>query len=144
MISQEYIILVSQLMKLYILSAHSFLYVNHTCIKWFKKIQKKLQSVEQVCFNQTETSQLSLMFHLHCLILLRFLLWGFPDGASDKKNPPANAGDIRDAGSIPRSGRSPGGGNGNQSVQQVHVNQTKTSQLVLILQLHSFIICFLI
>ena len=29
------------------------------------------------------------------------------------KNPPANAGDIRDMGSIPGSGRSPGGGNGN-------------------------------
>ena len=29
------------------------------------------------------------------------------------KNPPANAGDVRDAGSVPRSGRSPGGGNGN-------------------------------
>ena len=29
------------------------------------------------------------------------------------KNPPTNAGDIRDAGSIPGSGRSPGGGYGN-------------------------------
>ena len=29
------------------------------------------------------------------------------------KNPPANAGDIRDVGSIPRLGRSPGGGCGN-------------------------------
>ena len=29
------------------------------------------------------------------------------------KNPPANAGDIRDTGSNPGSGRSPGGGNGN-------------------------------
>ena len=29
------------------------------------------------------------------------------------KNPPANAGDIRDVGSIPRLGRSPGAGNGN-------------------------------
>ena len=29
------------------------------------------------------------------------------------KNPPANAGDARDAGSIPASGRSPEGGNGN-------------------------------
>ena len=29
------------------------------------------------------------------------------------KNPPANAGDIRDACSIPYSGRSPGGGHGN-------------------------------
>ena len=29
------------------------------------------------------------------------------------KNPPANAGDIRDRGSIPGSGRPPGGGHGN-------------------------------
>ena len=29
------------------------------------------------------------------------------------KNPPANAGDIRDEGSVPGSGRSPGGGQGN-------------------------------
>ena len=29
------------------------------------------------------------------------------------ENPPANAGDIRDAVSIPQSGRSPGGGHGN-------------------------------
>ena len=29
------------------------------------------------------------------------------------KNPPANAGDLRDVGSIPRLGRSPGVGNGN-------------------------------
>ena len=29
------------------------------------------------------------------------------------KNPPASAGDVRDVGSIPESGRSPGGGHGN-------------------------------
>jgi len=29
------------------------------------------------------------------------------------KNPPANAGDVRDVGSIPGSRRSPGGGHGN-------------------------------
>ena len=29
------------------------------------------------------------------------------------KNPPTNAGDVRDAGSMPGSGRSPGEGNGN-------------------------------
>ena len=29
------------------------------------------------------------------------------------KNLPANARDIRDVGSVPRSGRSPGGGHGN-------------------------------
>ena len=32
------------------------------------------------------------------------------------KNPPANAGDVRDAGSIPRSGRSPGGGHGTRKL----------------------------
>ena len=31
------------------------------------------------------------------------------------KNLPVSAGDIRDGGSIPGSGRSPGGGNGNHS-----------------------------
>ena len=42
-----------------------------------------------------------------CLGIVRFR--GF-SGASVVKNPPVNAGD---AGSIPESGRSPGGGNGN-------------------------------
>ena len=36
---------------------------------------------------------------------------GFP-GGSVVKNLPANAGDLRDPGSIPGSGRSPGGGRG--------------------------------
>ena len=33
------------------------------------------------------------------------------------KNLPANAGDIRDMGSIPGSGRSPGGGNATHSLK---------------------------
>ena len=37
---------------------------------------------------------------------------GFPGGAV-VKNPAAKAGDARDTGSIPGSGRSPGVGNGN-------------------------------
>jgi len=39
---------------------------------------------------------------------------GFP-GGTVVKNPPANAGDARDAGSIPGLGRLLGGGNGNLS-----------------------------
>ena len=35
---------------------------------------------------------------------------GLPGGV---KNPPSNAGDVRDIDLIPRSGRSPGGGYGN-------------------------------
>ena len=38
--------------------------------------------------------------------------WSFP-GGSVVKNPPANAGDTGDVGSISRSGRSPEGGDGN-------------------------------
>jgi len=38
--------------------------------------------------------------------------WGFPVGAV-VKSLPASAGDAGDLGSIPVSGRSPGGGNGN-------------------------------
>ena len=37
---------------------------------------------------------------------------GFPGGGV-VKNLPANAGDARDMGSVPGSGRSPGGGNSN-------------------------------
>ena len=47
-------------------------------------------------------------------MLVNVSQWALPDkgflGGSGVKNPPANAGD---AGSIPGSGRSPGGGNGN-------------------------------
>ena len=41
------------------------------------------------------------------------LLWGTSGEVLVVKNSPANAGDIRDMGSIPGSGRSPGEGNGN-------------------------------
>ena len=55
-------------------------------------------------------------------------------------NPPANAGDIRDAGSIPRSGISPGGGNDdppqyscleipmNREARQARVRRVKKNQ----------------
>ena len=45
----------------------------------------------------------------YCILFL-----GFPGGAV-VKNLPANAGDTRDEGSILKSGRSPGAGNGNHS-----------------------------
>ena len=56
-----------------------------------------------------------LFYSLLDIILPALLYLGFP-GSSVVKNPPANAGDPRDVGSIPRLGRSPGRGNGN-SVQ---------------------------
>ena len=42
-----------------------------------------------------------------------FFFWRASQAALVVKNPPANAGDVRDLGSIPGSGRSPGGGHGN-------------------------------
>ena len=69
----------------------------------------------------TYTQHSMLIFLVHCLWEV-FLCQhkGLPysyTGASQValvvKNPPANAKDIRDSGSIPGSGRSPGGGHGN-------------------------------
>ena len=40
------------------------------------------------------------------------LLFGASQVVPVVKNPPANAGDVRDMGSIPALGRSPGGGHG--------------------------------
>ena len=39
-------------------------------------------------------------------------VWGFSGGTQMIRNPPANAGDAGDMGSVPGLGRSPGGGNG--------------------------------
>ena len=47
------------------------------------------------------------------IIIYLLLVRGFPGGASGKDYLPASAGDVGDTGSIPRSGRSPGEGNGN-------------------------------
>ena len=51
---------------------------------------------------------MSLFYEENCLINIYRV---FP-GSMVVKNPPANAGDTRDTGWIPRSGRSPGVGNG--------------------------------
>ena len=50
--------------------------------------------------------------HVFPLTFTYYYIWGFL-GNSMIKNLPANAGDIRDAGSIPWWGRSLGGGHGN-------------------------------
>ena len=50
---------------------------------------------------------------INAINFLLLLMLGASQVALVLKNPPANAGDVRDAGSIPGSGRSSGGGNGN-------------------------------
>ena len=62
--------------------------------------------------NNLNTTWLHNEQYLHWIILIHSLgTWGFPGGTSGKE-PPASAGDGRDAGSIPGLGRSPGGGHG--------------------------------
>ena len=50
--------------------------------------------------------------HINSSLYIHNLYLRVPSGAV-VKNPPASAGDARDMDSIPGSGRSPGGGNGN-------------------------------
>ena len=50
---------------------------------------------------------------------------GFPGGASGKE-PTNNVGDLRDMGSTPGSGRSPGGGHGNPLHYSCMENPTRT------------------
>ena len=48
---------------------------------------------------------------MNLIATLALFPWGFPGGSVVRK-PPASAEDAGDPGSIPGSGRSPGGGNG--------------------------------
>ena len=50
------------------------------------------------------------------IFFLLATMLGFPGGASGKETS-YHAGDIRDVGSIPGSGRSPGNGNGKRTLQ---------------------------
>ena len=61
-------------------------------------------------FHKEPKKNLPCYFKLYPISYLS--LNGFP-GGTVVKNPPVNAGDIRDAGSIPESGRSSAGGHGN-------------------------------
>ena len=77
-------------------------------IKWAREVLKRKKPDIPLAF----------FFSQCCIFLsveaLRHVLRGkgFPGGTSDK-DAATNAGDVRDKGSIPRLGKSPGGGNGN-------------------------------
>ena len=50
------------------------------------------------------------VLHVSCVCVSQVALVVKKTNKQTNKKPSANAGDIRDVGSIPRSGRSPGGG----------------------------------
>ena len=68
--------------------------------------------LQSLCYTALLISFLALITSSDDLMWLCRLSAGFP-GCAVVKNPPSNAGDTRDAGSLPGWGRSPGGGNGN-------------------------------
>ena len=70
-----------------------------------------ITQIHSICFLDQKSRGLN-AFPIISHFFLRKIKWGFP-GGSVVKNPPANAEDARDAGSIPDLGRSSGGGNGN-------------------------------
>ena len=70
------------------------------CSKKKKKINKKTVKMFNFMFSRIP--------EIKCLYSLGMDF----EGGSVVKNPPANAADIRDVGSIPGSGRCPGGGHG--------------------------------
>ena len=60
----------------------------------------------------TSVMVLSAAYFPSCALFLQLIKSMYP-GGSVAKNPPANAGDSGDVGSVPGLGRSPGGRNGN-------------------------------
>ena len=74
------------------------------------------QRVRHDWITKQSTAQHSIPVNIVDLCLLKSsqrIEFGGSQVALEVKNPPANAGDVRDAGSIPGLERSPGGGNGN-------------------------------
>ena len=70
-----------------------------------------ITQIHSICFLDQKSRGLN-AFPIISHFFLRKIKWGFP-GGSVVKNPPANAEDARDSGSIPGMGRSPEAGNGN-------------------------------
>ena len=63
-------------------------------------------------YNQTQLSNLTATNNVYTNVTICTLYWA-SQVALEVKNPPANAGDIKDVRSVPVSGRSSGRGNGN-------------------------------
>ena len=83
------------------------------------------------------------------LAVNNLILYDFP-GSTVVKNPPANAGDARDAGLIPRLERSPGEGNGDplqyscpENPMQVSKESYLTEQLNNSVCIQNILICAL-
>ena len=88
--------------------------VNETSINWKPELFL-IYVTMQINLSYTQSIK-QFQYLLKCLALWitfsYYKLWGFPGGASGKE-PACNAGDTRDVGLFPRSGKSPGGPHSN-------------------------------
>ena len=88
------------------------------CPSWLRSIKvPNVRCTVTIRFSFQKTNPVEVLLKIMRL-MERHLIGGYCNhqGASQAlvvKNTPANAGDVREAGSIPGSGRSPGGRNGN-------------------------------
>ena len=86
-------------------------------IQWKIMLYSKLECRSLVITQAPQFFEYNVMQTLYtfCITTKEYLvsLEGSFPGGTEVKNPPANAGDTGDTGSIPGSGRSPGEGHGN-------------------------------
>ena len=98
---------------------YTYIFICISITHTFRKLNIKLSKVCPSTFSTPPTDSWG-HFEIYIFIFPDRIVsvdmyghtWGFP-GGSVVKNLPVNAGDQGDTGSIPRSGRSSGGGNGN-------------------------------
>ena len=84
-----------------------------SCILWGRETHRPWEHRTSFPTTVESCSLPELMQFRPCYGCLKEWLQPFPGGLEGVKNPPANAGDVRDACSIPGSGWSPGEGHGN-------------------------------
>ena len=97
-----------------------FLNPSHLFLK--NEFQGKSETSVHFISQYSSKYNISLEFSIHLTISLRWKV------VLVVKNPPANAGDIRDASSVSGSGRSPGGGHGNSLQHSCLVNPQWTEE----------------
>ena len=88
-----------------------FPFISFHFFFFFKSISYQLKLGPLTVAEENSHKEPSFMLFLHALLYSIYTM-GFPDGSA-VKNLPATAGSAKDLGSIPGSGRSPGGVNGN-------------------------------
>ena len=97
--------------NLIVINPFSTSFINQGVLTLITEVETEVHSMLSQTLSLSYLLSILLRINSSFLKIISFLLRGFP-GGSAVKDLPANAGDLRDTGSTPVSGRSPGGGNG--------------------------------